>query len=84
MAAARTCEIAGFHKIVGFDMGGTSTDVAFYAGEYEVGAPHRANTTNVVSRATYSITQSCPQHSAYVFRSALSRLRWLEFGCELR
>eukprot|EP00037_Helgoeca_nana_P008587 m.76461 g.76461 ORF g.76461 m.76461 type:complete len:1300 (+) comp19036_c0_seq1:248-4147(+) len=35
VAAARTCEIAGFHKIVGFDMGGTSTDVAFYAGEYE-------------------------------------------------
>ena len=35
VGAARTCELAGFDKIVGFDMGGTSTDVAYYAGEYE-------------------------------------------------
>ena len=35
MGAARTCELAGFNQIVGFDMGGTSTDVAYYAGEYE-------------------------------------------------
>src|SRR4029453_5736274 len=26
---------AGFGKIIGFDMGGTSTDVTHYAGEYE-------------------------------------------------
>ncbi len=26
---------AGFNKIIGFDMGGTSTDVSHYAGEYE-------------------------------------------------
>ncbi|MDM8567792.1 hydantoinase B/oxoprolinase family protein [Candidatus Halobeggiatoa sp. HSG11] len=26
---------AGFHKIINFDMGGTSTDVSHYAGEYE-------------------------------------------------
>jgi 5-oxoprolinase (ATP-hydrolysing) len=31
----RTSEIAGFEKIIGFDMGGTSTDVCHYAGEYE-------------------------------------------------
>ena len=30
--AART---AGFHEVIGFDMGGTSTDVALYAGELE-------------------------------------------------
>jgi len=35
VGAARTCELAGFDRIVGFDMGGTSTDVAYYAGEYE-------------------------------------------------
>ena len=35
VGAARTCELAGFNQIVGFDMGGTSTDVAYYAGEYE-------------------------------------------------
>ncbi|MGM0659894.1 MAG: hydantoinase B/oxoprolinase family protein [Pseudomonadota bacterium] len=32
---ARTAEIAGFEKVIGFDMGGTSTDVAHFAGDYE-------------------------------------------------
>jgi len=27
--------MAGFNKIISFDMGGTSTDVAHYNGEYE-------------------------------------------------
>ncbi len=31
----RTAEMAGFDRIIGFDMGGTSTDVSHYAGEYE-------------------------------------------------
>jgi len=31
----RTAEIAGYKSVIGFDMGGTSTDVAHYAGEYE-------------------------------------------------
>jgi 5-oxoprolinase (ATP-hydrolysing) len=31
----RTAEGAGFDKIIGFDMGGTSTDVSHYAGELE-------------------------------------------------
>ncbi|PLC54126.1 5-oxoprolinase [Pollutimonas nitritireducens] len=32
---ARTSERAGFEKVIGFDMGGTSTDVSHYAGEFE-------------------------------------------------
>ncbi|MEX2495641.1 MAG: hydantoinase B/oxoprolinase family protein [Woeseia sp.] len=32
---ARVCEAAGFEKIIGFDMGGTSTDVSHYNGEFE-------------------------------------------------
>jgi 5-oxoprolinase (ATP-hydrolysing) len=32
---ARTSEAAGFDRVIGFDMGGTSTDVSHYAGEYE-------------------------------------------------
>ncbi|MFA6312723.1 MAG: hydantoinase B/oxoprolinase family protein [Sterolibacterium sp.] len=32
---ARTAEAAGFGRIIGFDMGGTSTDVSHYAGEFE-------------------------------------------------
>ncbi|MEO8937748.1 MAG: hydantoinase B/oxoprolinase family protein [Burkholderiaceae bacterium] len=32
---ARTCERAGFHRVIGFDMGGTSTDVSHYAGTFE-------------------------------------------------
>ncbi|HEX3499985.1 MAG TPA: hydantoinase B/oxoprolinase family protein, partial [Stellaceae bacterium] len=35
VGAVRTAEMGGFDKIIGFDMGGTSTDVSHYAGEYE-------------------------------------------------
>ena len=31
----RSAEAAGFDKLIGFDMGGTSTDVCHYAGAYE-------------------------------------------------
>ncbi|OGB23436.1 MAG: 5-oxoprolinase [Burkholderiales bacterium RIFCSPLOWO2_02_FULL_57_36] len=31
----RTSQLAGFDKVIGFDMGGTSTDVSHYAGEFE-------------------------------------------------
>ncbi|CAL9315163.1 hydantoinase B/oxoprolinase family protein [Streptomyces sp. SudanB66_2053] len=32
---ARMSKLAGFDRVIGFDMGGTSTDVSHYAGEYE-------------------------------------------------
>lgn len=32
---ARMSRLAGFDRVIGFDMGGTSTDVSHYAGEYE-------------------------------------------------
>ncbi|HEX6446146.1 MAG TPA: hydantoinase/oxoprolinase family protein, partial [Streptosporangiales bacterium] len=32
---ARMSRLAGFDRAIGFDMGGTSTDVSHYAGEYE-------------------------------------------------
>lgn len=32
---ARTAALAGMEKVIGFDMGGTSTDVSHYAGEFE-------------------------------------------------
>ena len=32
---ARTAQAAGFDKLIGFDMGGTSTDVSHHAGDYE-------------------------------------------------
>ena len=35
VGAARTSVAAGFEKIIGFDMGGTSTDVSHYDGEFE-------------------------------------------------
>ncbi|HET9146467.1 MAG TPA: hydantoinase/oxoprolinase family protein, partial [Acetobacteraceae bacterium] len=35
VGAARTAAMAGFEEIIGFDMGGTSTDVALYAGGFE-------------------------------------------------
>ena len=35
VGAARTAGMAGIDRIIGFDMGGTSTDVALYAGGFE-------------------------------------------------
>ncbi len=35
VALAQTGVAAGFENVIGFDMGGTSTDVAHYAGDYE-------------------------------------------------
>ena len=35
VACARSAEAAGFKRVIGFDMGGTSTDVAHYNGEFE-------------------------------------------------
>ena len=35
VGAVRTAGMAGFSSIIGFDMGGTSTDVSHYNGEYE-------------------------------------------------
>ena len=35
VGAARTAALAGFDRVIGFDMGGTSTDVALYAGAFE-------------------------------------------------
>ena len=35
VGAVRTSEIAGQGRIIGFDMGGTSTDVCHFAGEFE-------------------------------------------------
>src|SRR5216110_1170480 len=35
VGAVRAAAAAGFERIIGFDMGGTSTDVSHYAGEFE-------------------------------------------------
>ena len=35
VGAARTAALAGLDRIIGFDMGGTSTDVTHYAGDFE-------------------------------------------------
>ncbi|HEX7328326.1 MAG TPA: hydantoinase B/oxoprolinase family protein, partial [Casimicrobiaceae bacterium] len=35
VGAVQVAKLAGFERIIGFDMGGTSTDVTHYAGEYE-------------------------------------------------
>ncbi len=35
VGAVRTAGMAGFGRLIGFDMGGTSTDVSHYAGEFE-------------------------------------------------
>ena len=35
VAMAETARVAGFDHVIGFDMGGTSTDVAHFAGDFE-------------------------------------------------
>ena len=35
VGAARTAEAAGYRRVIGLDMGGTSTDVSLYAGRWE-------------------------------------------------
>jgi N-methylhydantoinase A/oxoprolinase/acetone carboxylase beta subunit len=35
VGAVEVSRLAGFERIIGFDMGGTSTDVTHWAGEYE-------------------------------------------------
>ena len=35
VGAVETARIAGFHRVIGFDMGGTSTDVCHFDGAYE-------------------------------------------------
>ncbi len=35
VGAVEVSRLAGFDRIIGFDMGGTSTDVTHWAGEYE-------------------------------------------------
>jgi 5-oxoprolinase (ATP-hydrolysing) len=35
VGAAESGRLAGFDKVIGFDMGGTSTDVSHFAGDYE-------------------------------------------------
>ncbi len=35
VGAVSTAKTAGFHQVIGFDMGGTSTDVSHYAGVFE-------------------------------------------------
>ncbi|TXH32420.1 MAG: 5-oxoprolinase [Rhodospirillaceae bacterium] len=35
VGCVETARIAGFDKVIGFDMGGTSTDVSHFSGEYE-------------------------------------------------
>ena len=35
VGAVETSQMAGYHRIIGFDMGGTSTDVSHYDGDFE-------------------------------------------------
>ncbi len=42
---------SGFAKIISFDMGGTSTDVARYDGDFEYQFDHRVGTTRLVAPA---------------------------------
>jgi len=54
VGAVKTSELAGFDKIITFDMGGTSTDVAHYNGEYERIRDRNCRNQNAITHDVYS------------------------------
>lgn len=51
VGAARAGRAAGFDRVLGFDMGGTSTDVCRYDGDYEYRFEHRVGDAHIVGPA---------------------------------
>ncbi len=63
---ARVSQAAGFERVIGFDMGGTSTDVSHFAGEFE-----RVFDTQVA--AARSCTSTAPAFASGPTRPARTR-----------
>jgi len=73
VALARTGAEAGFGRVIGFDMGGTSTDVAHYAGQFE-----RAQETEVAGvrmRAPMMLVHTVAAGGGSIVRFRDGRLR---------
>src|ERR1700740_1639024 len=73
VGAVETSKQAGFDKIIGFDMGGTSTDVSHYDGEYE-----RAFETEVAGvrmRAPMMLIHTVAAGGGSVLRFSRTRFR---------
>ena len=70
VGAARSAERGGLRQIIGFDMGGTSTDVSHYAGEFE----RNAETVIAGVRCARRCWRSTPSRRAAA-RSAASTAR---------
>src|SRR5918999_3929371 len=79
VGAVRTAAAAGFERIIGFDMGGTSTDVSHYAGELErefetrvAGVRMRAPMMSIhtVAAANLMLGKIQPSHFPRVFGPA--------------
>jgi 5-oxoprolinase (ATP-hydrolysing) len=70
---ARTAGAAGFGKVIGFDMGGTSTDVSHYAGEFE--RQYETQVAGVRMRAPMLAIHTVAAGGGSVLRFDGSRLR---------
>jgi 5-oxoprolinase (ATP-hydrolysing) len=88
VGAVAVAERAGLKKIIAFDMGGTSTDVAHYAGELErtfdievAGVRIRAPMTAIHTVAAGAVVRSCISAVLYVFRTLLQDDIPLNAGC---
>jgi len=88
VGAVAVAERAGLQKIIAFDMGGTSTDVAHYAGELErtfdievAGVRIRAPMTAIHTVAAGAVVRSCISAVLYVFRTLLQDDIPLNAGC---
>src|SRR3546814_8479766 len=58
VGAERASAMAGFERIIGFDMGGTSTDVSHYASAYER-AFHRSEENTSEPQSLILISHAC-------------------------
>ena len=52
---ARMSQLAGFDRVIGFDMGGTSTDVSHFAGRVRAGLHHAGSPASACGRPMLDI-----------------------------
>ena len=80
----RTAAELGYDKLIGFDMGGTSTDVCHYAGEFE--RSFETEVAGVRMRAPDDVNSHCGCRRGLAFilsrraHASWARKRWRKSG----
>ncbi|TRX50430.1 5-oxoprolinase [Fulvivirga sp. M361] len=71
VGAVKTAELAGENKIITFDMGGTSTDVAIYNNQYDYSFETKVGNAQIVSPSLHIETIAAGGGSICAFRNGL-------------